>query len=132
MKVGFLFVRGHELMIVMVICCLGSEYNDKLEWIIDFSSFRSTYDVVYLIFDLFDLLLQSFILLFGLLVFLLELAAVHFASSAQHPLQIFYGIAWLFRLFVELHEDLGKLINSSSLLEILFELFLLGFDSSLL
>jgi hypothetical protein len=67
-----------------------------------------------------------------LLVFFLQLAAVHLASSSQHPLQILDCIPWLFGLLIELHENLGELINGSSFFEILFELFLLGLNSSLL
>jgi hypothetical protein len=96
-----------------------------------FSFSQSTFIYIYLFLHLPDLLLQSLILLLRLFVVPLQLAAVDLSAASQHALEVIHRISWLFRLFVELHEDLGQLVDRPSLLEVLLELVLLRFNASL-
>lgn len=95
------------------------------------SSSRSESLNIYLLLGVLDLLLEPLVLQLGLLVLSLQLIAVHLTTSAQHPLEVVNRIAWLLWLLVELDEDLGELVDCAGLLQIFFELLLLGLDSAL-
>ena len=86
----------------------------------------------YLFLELFDLLLEAFVFLLGRLVLLLQLGPVRLAPAAQHPLQELHRVAWLLRLLVELHQNLGELVDCPRLLQVLLELLLLRLHAALL
>lgn len=103
---------------------------DHCSFTSSFSS-RSTSHIPYLFLYLTDILLQSLVLLLRRLVLLLQLASIDLASATQHPLQIIHCISWLLGLLVELHQDLGKLVHCSRLLQVLLELLFLGLYTTL-
>jgi hypothetical protein len=97
----------------------------------DSSASRSEFIINYLLSHILYLLLQPLILELGLLVLALQLTAVYLSSASQHTLHVVDSIAWFLRLFVELHQNFGKLVNCTSLLKVLLELLLLGLYSAL-
>ena len=93
--------------------------------------FKPTSYQLYFFFDLFDLLFEALVLLLGLVVLLLQFVGVHVASPAEEPTDVIHclGVAGLIVFLVQLHQDLGQLVDSSRFFQVVFEFSFLGVNS---
>lgn len=78
-----------------------------------------------------NLLFESFVFLLGRLVLFPEFFGIDVAAASEHALDVLDSVARLLRLFVELDEDFGELVDGPGAFEILLELLLLSLDSAL-
>lgn len=99
--------------------------------IIGFCAFRSKLHIRYLLLDVLYLFLQTLVLLLCSLVLLLQLPTVHFFPSPQSSLQELHRVARFFGFLIQLHQDLGQLVDCSGLLQVLLELLFFAFNSTL-
>lgn len=110
---------------------IGSMIMGYLFYFIDFFFIQSELSKNYFFLNLFDLFLESLILLFSWLVLLSEFFSIHISSTSQHAFQVVNCISGFFRFFIKLNQNFSQLVDCSCAFQILFEFFFLALDASL-